>query len=157
MKLNKEIVADSSAGSNKLTYPILYPLILSVATESAKANYHYNFFILSNRDTSTETITDKRIEVLKEAVLGYKKTLDYNGVYISYLLDQISEEEFIQESENYAIKLSGSISTEIIEKIRLLFKITRESFTPSEISNIFSIEENLAESILLDLEKSDQF
>ena len=151
------IFADSFVGTNELTNLFPYPSIIPVTNEGVKANYYYLYFVSSNRDASKETNTDKKIKVLKEAVLGYKKTLDYNGLYISYLLEQISDEEFMQESENYAIKLSRSVSYEIKEKIRLLIKITGESFTPSEISNLFSIEENLAENILHNIEKNDQF
>lgn len=124
-------------------------------TQGAITNNHYIWALRQQETNASQNInSDDKIEVLKSAVIGYKNTLDYNGLYISYLLDQISEDEFINQSKKFVVQLSNDISDEIIGKIRLLFELTNEQFTPSEISNLFSIEENLAESILVKLEEN---
>jgi hypothetical protein len=114
----------------------------------------YQFIVIENKTVSKDLDNEKKIEVLKEAVAGYKNTLEYNGLYISFLLDQISEEDFQKESEKYAIKLSNEQTDEIVEKIKLLLKVTNDHFTPSDISNIFSLDEDVAEKILMELDKS---
>ncbi len=91
------------------------------------------------------------ITVSDEVISSLKTNLDYNGYYIAYLLDQLSEEEFNMIAETYAITLETEESEETIEKIKILFKISRENFSPSDISTIFRIDEEMAGKILANL------
>ena len=95
----------------------------------------------------------KIIDVSREVITSLKKNLDYNGYYTSYLLEQISDDEFSEISEKYAIELSNEYSKEAYDKIRTLFQISDQSFTPSELSNIFKIEETITEEIIKQLKE----
>jgi hypothetical protein len=149
---NKVINSKFDNSSSGLNQPLVYPRYLAVTSEGSKVNLHYHFMVFSKQDSSIGDLEEKKLKVLVEAVKGYKKTLDYNGTYIAYLLDQISEDEFSQESEKYMVKLTKQLDDDTIDKIKFLFRITNERFTPSEISNIFLIDEDTANDILNRLE-----
>ncbi|MDP3111585.1 MAG: hypothetical protein Q8M71_05745 [Thermodesulfovibrionales bacterium] len=90
----------------------------------------------------------KIIRVSDEVISSLKKTLDYNGYYTSFLLNQLTEKEFEKISRKYTVKLVSKESDKIKEKVRILFVISKEKYTPSDLSNIFKIEESIAEKIL---------
>lgn len=103
-------------------------------------------------DLFIDTIRERFGKVLcvaDEVISSLKKNLDYNGYYIAFLLDQLSEDEFQNISEDHSISLQKNVKDdEIREKVSILFGISKENFTPSDLSNIFKIEESVAENIV---------
>lgn len=108
--------------------------------------------ILSNTDTNQHVHLQKVVEVMREAISSFKKTMEYNGHYNAYLLGQLSEEEFAKISENFSITLNQEPEEIVKDKTETLIKYTGETFTPSEISNIFGIDEIKSEKILQDID-----
>ncbi len=91
------------------------------------------------------------ITVTDEVISSLKMTLNYNGTYIAYLLNQISADEFNVAAERYAVTLSSEETDEMRNKIKILFQISHENFSPSDIANLFHIEEHIAENVLNNL------
>jgi len=105
-------------------------------------------------DAFVDTIRNrfsKVVSVSGEVISSLRRNLDFNGYYIAHILDQLSEEEFCRISEEYEVMLRSEETEELKEKIKILFGISRERFTASDLSNIFKIEEGVAEHILNDL------
>lgn len=97
---------------------------------------------------------DTIISVLSETISSLKKTQDYNGAYIAYILEQISDEDFENSVKEYIFDPQTEITEEILDKIEILFSFCRESFTPSDLADIFKLDEEVVEtSIRLLLEK----
>ena len=88
------------------------------------------------------------LSVSRETIVSLKRNLDYNGFYIAHLLDQLSEDDFQRICEEYSVSLSRDETPDLYQKVKLLFGISREQFTSSDLSSIFRIEPQVAESIL---------
>jgi len=95
---------------------------------------------------------EKLTIVMKKTIKTLRKNLDYNTYYNSFLLDQIDEEEFEKISTKFAVSFDQTCTSSIKSDIEMLIKHTNESFAPSEISDIFHIDENEAERVLENLE-----
>lgn len=95
-----------------------------------------------------EKRAEKTINVLSEAIRSLRVIQDYNGLYTAYLLDQLSEEEFIEESEKYAFEPKTELTEEIVDKIDILLRCTGEKFSPSDLSDIFKIDVSITEKAL---------
>lgn len=93
------------------------------------------------------------INVLSEVIKSLKKTQDYNSLYVSYLLDQLSEEEFMNEAESFSYEPALELDKNLIEKIEILYSFVKESFTTSDIANIFKVDIEVAEKALDEISK----
>lgn len=93
-----------------------------------------------NRQLSN-TLVGPFISPLVVAIRAQKRQLEYNSFYISYLLQQITEEQL----EEYASKLAISakpINEEIISQhIIVLENLTGLSFTDTELADIFECDD----------------
>ncbi len=96
----------------------------------------------------------KIARISDEVITSLRRNLDYNGYYISYLLEQLSAEEFAKISEQYAINLVSEESKELIDKVKILFYISSQSYTPSELSTIFKVDEKTAANVVNHLKES---
>ena len=137
--------------SSTLHIPVLHKNSTSTVKTDYLA-YHKKDepIIIISKDTLKARI-EKIASVSAEVISSLKRTLDYNGYYIAYLLEQLSEDEFNKIAEEYAVCLSDKKNDDIVIKVKLLFRLSKESFSATDISNIFKIEENIAEEILHDL------
>jgi len=91
------------------------------------------------------------IQILANVVKSQKKLIEYNAIYNAFLLGQISEEEFIEESESYAYS-PQHIDTEILlNNLKCLFKYIGSDFTSSELADIFQCKYENVEKILKQL------
>lgn len=93
----------------------------------------------------------KIIGLANEVISSLRRENEYNGFYIAYILNQISQEEFDEISEKYSITLEEDISEGLKEKIRILFLISKEIYSPLDLSNIFKIDESVVEEIINEL------
>ena len=91
------------------------------------------------------------VSVADEVISSLRKNLDFNGYYIAYILNQLSEEEFQRISEEFSVVLRSEETEDLKERIKILFGISRERFTATDLSNVFKIEERVAENILSSL------
>ncbi len=88
------------------------------------------------------------IKTLANVIKSQKKLIEYNSLYNAFLIDQISEEEFIKESENYTYSPQDIDSEVLLNKLTCLFKYTGCEFTSSELAEIFQCrQENIEESL----------
>lgn len=90
----------------------------------------------------------QEINVLSEAVSSLQETLEYNGHYVAFLLGQISEDEFEKISADYAVDLRQESDDVIRTKIEILMHYCSALYSPSDISNIFRIDEGKAERLM---------
>lgn len=90
----------------------------------------------------------KVARVSDEVITSLRRNLDYSGYHISYLMDQISQEDFAKISEEFALERVSGLSEELLNKIQILFYISTQSYTPSELSDIFRIDEETAEKAI---------
>lgn len=90
-------------------------------------------------------------KVADEVITSLRQTLDYNGYYIAYLLEQLSEEEFEKISEQFARDLASGMTEELLDKVRILFYLSSQSYTPSDLSDIFKIDEMTANKVINNL------
>lgn len=97
-------------------------------------------------------IVKKTLNAMKKAIIALRKNLDYNAHYNAFLLDQINKEEFEKISNEFAISFNEFCPDDIKSEIELLLMATGEKFVPSEIADIFHIEESEAEKVLANLE-----
>ena len=88
---------------------------------------------------------------LGDAVDALKRTIDYNGVYNSFLLSQITEEEFEQASLDFVLEPSSCDSELVSRQIEVLLAFTKSDFTTSEIVEIFSAPEDVVEDAVKQL------
>jgi len=95
---------------------------------------------------------DKLTKVMEKTIKMLRKNLDYNGYYNAFLLDQINEKEFEKISKKFVVSTNQECTATIESEIRTLVKHTDERFTPSEIADIFHVDESEAERVLENLE-----
>lgn len=98
-----------------------------------------------------ETKAIKIIQVFDEVIVALRKDIEYNGFYNAFLLDQLSEEQFSKISEDFAVTFENTLSREMIEKIEILLKYSKERYSPSDLANFFKIEEMVVQKILNDI------
>jgi hypothetical protein len=126
-----------------------FPKSFSISTTGA---YATSVMSVTSVTSGVSVIKLNRFETIKnlfnKVSSSQKKNLDYCGHYIAFLLGQISEEEFENISETFAVTLQNEITDEVIDMIEVLFSISKENYSPSDLSNFFNISENAAEKII---------
>lgn len=80
------------------------------------------------------------VSIMKDIVSFFKKSQDYNGYYISYILDQISYEDFLSEAEKLAIVRRSPVDSLTEKKIMFCAKYLADVLGPDELCDIFSVE-----------------
>ncbi len=102
---------------------------------------------------SMPTDISERCGVLVRAIASQKKLLDYNGHYIAYLLDHITEEAF-QESANAFVVASAEYAdmSQLTKHIRLLLGMTHLPFSPHELADICACPEQQIASAIQSLQ-----
>lgn len=142
------------ASSSSEGYKKLKPGVFQDITEHDSIKGQWQI-VDTEADWSEMTSENDIISVLCETISSLKKTLDYNGYYIAYLLDQLSEEEFEKIAKEFSFTPKPYLDKELKKKIKILFTFTGERFTPSDISDIFVIDETKAEEILQEMDKEN--
>jgi hypothetical protein len=79
---------------------------------------------------------------LVEVILSQKRSLDYNGFYNAFLMQQLSEEEFINIAKEFTYQPKTCIVTVLLSKINLLFDLTKIDYSSSELADIFQCHGN---------------
>ncbi len=124
--------------------------IVKFRKESVVDNSKFDIYKdIINTYTSSMIELKSAIDVLREVVSAYKKTLDYNGYYIAFLLNQLSEAEFEKIVKSFVRKVNSDIDQDsLLDKIAILIRYTSAKYTPSDIANLFNVEETMAENLL---------
>jgi len=76
-------------------------------------------------------------DTLAEVILSQKRSLDYNGFYNAFLMQQLSEEEFIEIAKNFTYQPKTYSVAILSSKIRLLYDLTNIDYSASEMADIF--------------------
>ncbi len=106
------------------------------------------FYIVQEQTTDVQEELNLLIKTFLEVIHSQKLLLDYNGYYISYLLDQFSEEEFSEISEKFCYT-PRYIQPEILsKKFRILFESTGLSFSAHDLTNLFKCSEEAVQSAM---------
>jgi len=90
----------------------------------------------------------ERESTLVEVIKKQKNLIDYNSYYISYLLNQISEDEFYKIAEDFAYSTQPCDESDIEKKTLLLLEKTGDSFSSSDLSYLWGCREEIIESVL---------
>lgn len=90
----------------------------------------------------------ERESTLVEVIKKQKNLIDYNSYYVSYLLNQISEDEFYKIAEDFAYSTQAWDESDIEKKTLLLLEKTGDSFSSSDLSYLWGCSEEIIESVL---------
>jgi hypothetical protein len=90
----------------------------------------------------------ERESTLVMVIKKQKNLIDYNSYYISYLLNQISEDEFYRIAEDFAYSTQPCDESDIEKKTLLLLGTTGVSFSGSDLSYFWGCSEEEIESVL---------
>ena len=115
-----------------------------------------NFDLIAIRPTETFVSSYKdllkgigeRESTFVEVIKKQKNLIDYNSYYISYLLNQISEDEFYKIAEDFAYSTQPCDESDIEKKTLLLLGMTGVSFSSSDLSYLWGCSEEIIESVL---------
>jgi len=104
------------------------------------------------RDTMKAFLTEIESEraTLIEVIRSQKAMLDYEGHYIAYVLEQISDEEFKKIAEEYALEPVDISLEELCSKIEHLVFSTGLSYSSRDLASIFKSPED---KVVLALER----
>lgn len=109
---------------------------------------------------------NKVIEVLTEVIASMKMEAEYQGLYNAYLLGQMGEGEFLELAEDIETKYDVHVFQKGIEtsdsstrfkqelddndkeKIDILFQYTQTQYTPTEIGDLFFLDDKAVEEYL---------
>ena len=100
------------------------------------------------------------VKTLGDAIDSLKKSIEYNGLYNSMLMGQISENEFEIEAQNYIFEPLSYDAQNLYDKMNVLITYTTSDFTESELSEIFHATEKsvhiAVEQLRLDFDGIEQ-
>jgi len=85
------------------------------------------------------------VEMLSGVIKSQKRTLEYNGYYISFLLGTITKEQFEEVNKKYVLELKETEPPYLMEYIRTLCSLTQESYTMLELSTLFRVVPEVVE------------
>jgi protein associated with RNAse G/E len=88
------------------------------------------------------------VELLKMVVERMQKQREYDELYIAYLAKLIDEEEFNEQSQEFAYspKLDFDIE-EIKNQVRRLLQLTTTKYTTSNLVDIFQVPYEILDDI----------
>jgi hypothetical protein len=95
------------------------------------------------------------INTLVEVITSQKRLLDYQAVYNAFLLEQISEEEFIKAAETFSYLPKRLNIDELTKKLSCLMQRTHLDFSVTELSDLFECERETVEQSLANLRSQD--
>jgi len=95
----------------------------------------------------------KRNSTLVEVIKKQKNLIDYDGYYNSFLLNQITEDEFKKIAEDFAFSPTSCDESEIEKKTLVLLYTTGISFSVTDLSYFWGCPEEQIETVLTKLEK----
>lgn len=130
----------SAASSNKLD------ILFRLQTASTPTTNRYSLKIAPTSAVTSrfwQLIEHKNFElrVLSGVVSAQKRMLDYSSLYAAFLLEQLSEEEFVEETQNFVIQPENLSDDELAQKLKVLFDCNGLDFTVSDLADIFSVDE----------------
>lgn len=82
------------------------------------------------------------VRTLGCAVDSLKRSLEYTGLYTSYLLNQISEKDFADSAKTYAFKPVDCDPNILAKQIGVLINHTTSDFTTSELCEMLQATED---------------
>lgn len=88
------------------------------------------------------------IKILANVIKSQKQLIEYNALYNAYVLDHISEDDFIEESENYTYTPKDINPNKLADKLACLLKSTGIEFASSDLAEIFQCkQENIIKAL----------
>jgi hypothetical protein len=96
----------------------------------------------------------ERESTLVEVIKKQKSLADYNSYYISYLLNQMSEDEFFRIAEDFAYSVQPCDEPDIEKKTLLLLGSTGVPFSTSDLSYFWGCSEEKIENVLKKLKSN---
>jgi hypothetical protein len=87
-------------------------------------------------------------DTLVEVIFSQKRALDYNGYYNAFLMNQLTEEEFLKIAEEFIYSPKIIDIKILISKISILMDLTKIDYSTSELADIFQCNnERIMEAI----------
>jgi hypothetical protein len=97
---------------------------------------------IGQRLADMQSSTREVVDVLVDTIKSQKNILDYNGCYIAYLLEQITEDQFEAEAENFAFEpVEHCDIQQLMKKTAILLQSTGLSFSSQELADVFRCHE----------------
>lgn len=124
-----------------------------VPSENINIAIHPTEVVMSSFRDFLEKIEETN-SILVEVIKKQKNLMDYNGFYNSFLLDQISEDEFKKIAEDFAFSPTSCDESEVEKKTLVLLHTTGISFSATDLSYFWSCPEEQMEAVLAKLEQS---
>lgn len=117
-----------------------------------KEHYGVDYPLANRLYESNRKELEEAISVLCTALSHMSEGIEYTSSYNAFLLGQITEKEFEQESEKYVRSASVRPYSEILvlrRTIELLFKYgPKRTWTASDIADLFNVTDEDAERAL---------
>ncbi len=152
-----EVIKSNPPIIQKTTNFTPFDIIVRVAsTSTSSLNINIDLTQTETFRSSIKKICAKfenDIKILAYVVKSQRKLIEYNAIYNAYLIGQISEEEFIKESENYVYSPQSINIKILLNKLECLFKYTGSDFSSSELAEIFQCKQENIEETLKQLPK----
>lgn len=82
----------------------------------------------------------QEVDLLTSFATWQKHKLDFAGVYTAFLLDAISEDEFVEESRKYAITVQAKCEVDMVETAEKLVSILPFELTTADIAEYLRTE-----------------
>ncbi|WP_175907340.1 hypothetical protein [Burkholderia sp. BCC1640] len=86
-----------------------------------------------------ERMQDLRLVV--DFAAWQKKKIDYDGVYQAFLLDAITDEQFMEESERFAVEIAKRDTQFVAETADKLAELLPFELSTSDLAEFFSCEQ----------------
>ncbi|MDM8550433.1 hypothetical protein QUF72_10160 [Desulfobacterales bacterium HSG2] len=118
-----------------------------------------NKFDLTNTDAlrsyfnSICSAFENDIGILTDVIKSQKQLIEYNAIYNAFVLEHISEEDFMEESEHYSYTPKDTDANELVDKLSCVLKYTGIKFSSSELAEIFQCKHENIEKALRKLPK----
>jgi hypothetical protein len=80
------------------------------------------------------------VDLLKEFAAWQKRKLDYDGVYAAWLLEAMSEHEFIEEAKKFAVVLGERDPKHVVDVAERLARLLPFDLTTAEIAEFLKTE-----------------
>jgi hypothetical protein len=92
----------------------------------------------------------QEVETLVGVIRWQHSLLDYNSFYNSFLLDQLTEDEFGEIAERFAYEPAEIAPKNIAPAIERIYRLTGISYTPSDLAGLFKCnQENTMDALCL--------
>jgi hypothetical protein len=162
LRINKMYFIESTSSSPLYRKKVDFDIKQGTAKPIVKETSSYQLFDIMIR-VSSESSSDIKIDIdhthtlrssfndicgvfrndiktLADVIKSQHQLIEYNSIYSAYTLGQITEEEFIQQSEGFSYLPENVDIDKLANQLNCLIKHTGLKFSSSDLADIFQCE-----------------